>query len=177
MTSAFLQASLEGNLVEASHLIGLALPDAWPDSVEVLTLRQKQLDADPELQPWLLRAIALRDRRELIGHIGFHTAPGAPYLDPWCPGGVEFGFTVFPPHRRKGYAREASKALIHWALEVHGVERFVLSVSPANHASQALAASLGFLRIGEHEDELDGVEDVLCLQGAVSPNNRMQRSG
>jgi [ribosomal protein S5]-alanine N-acetyltransferase len=177
MTPEFLRTSLDRNVMDASRLIGLKLPDTWPDCADVLSLRLKQLEASPELQPWLLRAIALRNGGEMIGHIGFHTAPGAAYLDHWCPGGVEFGFTVFSSQRRQGYAREAAEALIRWASEVHGVKRFVLTISPKNQPSQALAASLGFTRIGEHEDEVDGVEDVLSLQVAVSPNNRMQRSG
>ncbi len=52
---------------------------------------------------------------------------------------------------------------MRWARDVHGVTGFVLSISPANLPSQALAASLGFTRIGEHMDEVDGVEDVLSL--------------
>ena len=27
----------------------------------------------------------------MIGHIGFHTSPGADYLGEWSPGGAEFG--------------------------------------------------------------------------------------
>jgi ribosomal-protein-alanine N-acetyltransferase len=177
MTPAFLRASLDRNAADASRMIGLTLPDMWPDGADILALRLKQLETNPELQPWLLRAIALRDRREMIGHIGFHTAPGAPYLDAWCAGGVEFGFTVFPLHRRQGYAREASEGLIRWASEVQGVNSLVLTVSPTNHPSQALASALGFTKIGEHDDEIDGIEDILSLHIAVSPNNRIQRSG
>jgi len=29
-------------------------------------------------------------------YIGFHTQPGHPYLEPYAPNGVEFGFEVFP---------------------------------------------------------------------------------
>jgi [ribosomal protein S5]-alanine N-acetyltransferase len=164
MTPQFLRASLDGNVVNASRVIDLALPDTWPDNADVLALRLKQLEANPDLQPWLLRAVALRSHGEMVGHIGFHTAPGAPYLDEWCPGGVEFGFTTFPPHRRQGYAREASKALMRWAFDSCGVRDFVLTISPMNHPSQALAAALGFTRIGEHDDEIDGIEDILSLR-------------
>jgi ribosomal-protein-alanine N-acetyltransferase len=163
MTPAFLRASLDRNVEEASATIGLTLPDTWPDIPGILALRLQQLEADSGLQPWLLRAISLRESGEMIGHIGFHTAPGAEYLDEWSPGGAEFGFTVFPSHRRKGYAREASEALIKWAHEVHGVTSFVLTISPMNHPSQALAASLGFARIGEHVDDVDGIEHILSL--------------
>jgi RimJ/RimL family protein N-acetyltransferase len=128
---------------------------------DVLALRLDQLDRDPTLQPWLLRAMALRSG-EMVGHIGFHTSPGAEYLEPWRPRGVEFGFTVYAPHRRRGYAREASLALMDWAHREHGARHFVLTISPDNLPSQRLAAGRGFSHIGEHIDELDGIEHILA---------------
>jgi RimJ/RimL family protein N-acetyltransferase len=52
---------------------------------------------------------------------------------------------------------------MRWATESHGVRTFVLSIRPDNIASQALAAKLGFRRIGLHVDDVDGVEDVLVF--------------
>ena len=163
MTPGFLRASLSGDLAEAERHIGLTLPETWPDIQAVLSLRLGQLESDPTLPPWLLRAIGLRSNREMVGHVGFHTSPGSDYLKQWSPGGAEFRFTVFPPHRRNGYAREASLALMHWARDVHGVTSFVVTISPRNEASLALAAGLGFVRVGAHDDEVDGSEDVLVL--------------
>ena len=163
MTPGFLHASLSGDLREAEKHIGLTLPETWPDIQGVLALRLDQLESDPTLQPWLLRAMALRTNRQMIGHIGFHTSPGADYLKQWSPGGAEFGFTVFPSHRRNGYAREASLALMQWARDVHGVKSFVVTIRPHNEASLALAEDLGFIRVGVHYDEVDGPEDVLVL--------------
>jgi RimJ/RimL family protein N-acetyltransferase len=50
---------------------------------------------------------------------------------------------------------------MRWAHQIHGVTRFVLSIRPDNIASQALAAGLGFVRIGSHIDEVDGLEEIL----------------
>ena len=161
MTPAFLRASLGGDLIEAGRQVGLALPGTWPDIRDILALRLGQLESEPALQPWLLRAIGLRSSGEMVGHIGFHASPGADYLEPWSPGGVEFGFTIFPPHRRRGYAREASLALMQWARDVHDVSSFVVTISPGNGPSLALAAGLGFVRVGTHVDEVDGPENVL----------------
>ncbi len=161
MTPAFLRASIRGDLVEAARQIHLSVPGDWPDNHDVLKLRLQQLESDPTLQPWLLRGIGLRANREMIGHIGFHHSPGADYLKQWSPGGAELGFTVFARHRRKGYAREAALALMRWAQEVHCVTSFVVTISPTNVASRALAAELGFGWIGSHVDQIDGVEDVL----------------
>lgn len=162
MSPAFLRASLAGDVPQAQALLGLSLPEDWPgDAADVLSLRLKQLEADPDVQPWLLRAMGLRTSGVMVGHIGFHAPPGADYLQAFSPGAAEFGFTVFPPFRRQGYAREASQALMRWASETHGVNSFVLSIRPDNTPSQSLAAQLGFVRIGSHVDEVDGIEDVL----------------
>jgi RimJ/RimL family protein N-acetyltransferase len=151
LTPAFLRAMLEHDLAGAGRILGVPIPECLLDSTDVMSLRLQQLEADPTLQRWLLRAMVFRERRVMVGHIGFHTAPG----------GVEFGFTVYPPFLRQGYAREASKALMGWAHQVHGVARFVVTIRPDNAASQALAAGLGFVRIGSHIDEVDGLEDIL----------------
>jgi RimJ/RimL family protein N-acetyltransferase len=132
----------------------------------MLRRRLGQLQDDPTLQPWLVRAMVPRDSRVMVGYIGFHAAPGAQYLQPYSPEAVEFGYTVFPPYRRQGYAREASFALMRWATGHHGVTRFVLSIRPDNIASQSLAASLGFVRIGYHIDVVDGLEDILQFDSA-----------
>ena len=50
---------------------------------------------------------------------------------------------------------------MHWAHLAHGVARFVMTIRPDNVPSQALAAGLGFVRIGSHIDEVDGLEDIL----------------
>ena len=165
MTPAFLRASLERKLDVAQEELGLALPAGWPgDRVKVLARRLKELEENPSLQPWLLRGIGLRGTGTMVGSIGFHTAPGAEYLQAFSPEAVEFGFTIDPEFRRRGYAREASAALMRWAHERHGVMNFVLSIRPDNLPSQALAAQLGFAKIGSHVDEVDGPEDVLELR-------------
>lgn len=175
MTPAFLRASLAGRIDAAASLIGLSVPGIWPDNQRVLALRLQQLETDPTLQAWLLRAIALRASGEMVGYIGFHTRPGPEYLEPWSPGAVEFGFTVFPAHRGNGYAREAAEGMMRWAREVHGVNRFVLTIAPGNLPSLAIADRLGFARIGQHLDETDGPEDVFAKEFVLSP--AIQRVG
>ena len=173
MSPAFLRASLENDLRMAEQELGLSLPEGWPgESSDVVSLRLQQLEKDPTLAPWLLRAMVLREPKAMVGYIGFHTAPGADYLRPFSPSGVEFGYTVYPDFRRQGYAREASLALMRWAHEHHGVINFVLSISPENAPSQALAAQLGFTKIGSHMDEVDGLEDVLECRFLVPKGQR-----
>jgi RimJ/RimL family protein N-acetyltransferase len=160
MTTEFLAASLENDRVQCGIILGCAIPSDWPDEPRWPRRRLEQLREDPTLQPWLLRAIVLRDERRMIGHIGFHGRPGGAHLEELAPGGVELGYTVFENDRRQGHAREACEALMSWAHRFHGVTRFVVSIGPANVASLALAKRLGFERIGSHVDEEDGPEDI-----------------
>jgi RimJ/RimL family protein N-acetyltransferase len=160
MTPAFLTATVEGDRDQAQALLGWSIPPDWFDRVDLARFRLAQLRADPGLQPWLLRAMCLRRERRMIGHIGFHSRPGAEDLQEIAPGGVELGYTVYPDYRRQGYAYEACQALMEWAHANHGVTRFVVSISPKNAPSLGLARKLGFVRVGSHLDERDGLEHV-----------------
>jgi len=160
LTPAFLQASLQCDSITAEALLGLAIPAEWFEEKRLIQIRLKDLHHDPALQPWLLRAIGLRHQRVMVGHIGFHTQPGADYLRELAPGGVEYGYTVFTAFRRQGYAHEACEALMRWANQNHQVNRFVVSIRPDNIPSRRLAEGFGFKQIGSHMDEEDGLEDI-----------------
>lgn len=164
MTPEFLRASIEGDRLTAERHLDLCLPSDWPDIVDVLRLRLDQVEKEPELQQWLLRAMCHRETNAMVGYVGFHTAPGPAYLNDWLPGAVEFGFTVFSSSRRQGFATEASCALMRWAYTVHEVSKFVLTIAPNNAPAQRIAARIGFRRLGQHVDDVDGIEDVLAFE-------------
>jgi ribosomal-protein-alanine N-acetyltransferase len=153
-----LGASLASDRERAAALIDATLPPEWPGWAEhVMRLRAEQLAIDPSSQPWLLRAIVLREPgRPMVGHIGFHAPP-----DPEAR--VEVGYAVRPEYRRRGYAFEAVQALFAWASE-RGVKRFLASVSPHNEPSLRLIARLGFQQIGTQMDDIDGEETVFELR-------------
>jgi RimJ/RimL family protein N-acetyltransferase len=79
-----------------------------------------------------------------------------------APNGVEIGYLLFPPWRRQGYAREAIEGFMSWAKR-HGVDHVVLSISPENDASLALARHFAAVKIGSHIDEEDGPEDIFLV--------------
>jgi len=165
MSEEFLAACLRRDYERAERLIGLKLDPEWFREENLIALRLGDLRADPAYAPWGLRAIGLLETGVMIGHIGFHTRPCPDYLRPFAPDGIEFGYTVFTAHRRCGYALEAAKGLIGWAAREHGLKSFVVSIAPDNLASTALAAKLGFEKVGEHLDEVDGLELVYVLEG------------
>ena len=160
----FLRMSLAGNVAAAERMVGLAIPAEWFQQGEYIALRLGQMEVDAGLETWLVRGMGLRATREMVGYLGFHTGPAPEYLRELSPGGVEFGYTVFEAFRRQGFGREAVVGLMEWARGEHGVERFVVSISPDNVGSLKLAERLGFRRIGSHIDETDGYEDIFELR-------------
>jgi ribosomal-protein-alanine N-acetyltransferase len=165
MSTQFLEASLRNNSASAEDLIGLKIPWECFQEKAIMTRRLRDCRSDPAYEPWSLRAIGLSASGVMIGRIGFHTRPNPDYLREFVTDGVELGYGVFSAYRRQGFAQEAIQGMLHWAATQHGVSRFVVSISPTNDASMALARKLGFARIGGHQDEVDGFEEVYSLSG------------
>ena len=80
---------------------------------------------------------------ELLGSMGMTAFP---MFDQMAYG--EIGYWTAPQARRRGVALAAARLLIRWAFEQARLERLELLTYPGNTASQALAARLGFTRIG-----------------------------
>jgi RimJ/RimL family protein N-acetyltransferase len=59
---------------------------------------------------------------------------------------LEIGYHIFPEYRRKGYASEASRAVIEYAREEFGIIRFIARIGKENIVSKKVAESLGFVR-------------------------------
>lgn len=158
LSPELIDALLEGRRGEAEHIGGFAIPEDFPDEHDArfLALRLRQTKEDPSRGPWYVRAIVLPDGdRTMIGHIGFHGPPGVNARREAQ--AVEIGYTIFPEHRRRGYATEAVRALLDHA-QAQGVRHFIASVGPENEPSLRLVRGLGFREVGRHWDDEDGEE-------------------
>lgn len=164
MSQEFLEACLAGEHERAEELLGLRIPMEWHEHSALINLRLAQSIEDPDYIPWLPRAIGLRDAGVMVGYFNFHSSPGPEYLSTLSPGGIEFGYEIFAAHQRRGYAQETLVGIMEWSHRAHNMKRFVLSISPTNIPSLGLARKLGFVKIGEHMDEEDGLEDVFERQ-------------
>ena len=157
MSIAAMRALLARDLATAEREVGAAIPDGFPEHLDdFLRYRLAQLDADASILPWLGRVMVLADAdgsRRVIGSIGFHGAPDEG-------GRLEVGYRIEPEYRRRGYTREAVRAMFDWAATEHGIHRFIASIRPDNEASLGLARGFGFVQTGTHMDEVDGLELV-----------------
>jgi RimJ/RimL family protein N-acetyltransferase len=156
MSVPFLEALSRADVAAATREVGAEVPAWLPEQLEhFVQYRLATLRVDPSAQPWLGRALILPDddgTRRVIGTAGFHAPPDEE-------GRVEIGYRVDPAYRRQGYAIEAVRGLFDWAA-AQGVHRFIASISPDNEASLSLAWKLGFQQVGEHMDDIDGLELV-----------------
>jgi len=157
MTVPFMEALQRKDIAAASRELGADVPMWMADELQdFLNYRLGQVRREPDVRQWLGRVMVLTEAdgsRHAVGSIGFHGAPDAE-------GRLEVGYSVDPPYRRRGYARESVKALFDWAHATHGTTRFVASVGPWNDASLGLIAQYGFHKIGEQMDDIDGLEYV-----------------
>jgi RimJ/RimL family protein N-acetyltransferase len=162
------EAILEDRRTDAERELDASIPPDWPDEHDAgfLRFRQRQLERAPQAEPWLVRAVILREPvRTMIGHAGFHGQPGVNGKQE--ADALELGYTIFEPHRGRGYATEAAQALMDWAATEKGVRKFIASVAPHNDPSLAIVKKLGFVQTGEQWDEEDGLELVFELDRPV----------
>lgn len=86
--------------------------------------------------PWELRGRGGKAPAAVLGDMGFKGAPES--------GAVELGYGLEEPHRGRGYATEAAKALADWAFSQEGVYFIEAEAEADNAASLRVLEKLGF---------------------------------
>jgi len=142
--------------------VGVDYPPEWPsESRHVLELRRDQIRGGTDHR-WLIRAAITRTHPVMIGRVGFHAPPDAN-------GVVEIGYEIDARHRRQGYGLECATHMIHCAEQLGCVSAIQASIAPDNEPSLRMAERLGFRRIGEQIDEIDGLEYVFERKAGTPP--------
>ena len=126
MSCEVMRAIMAADWQRADGLLGTPFPMEW------LAPRVVEGDHDARLLDWGTRLVRLTDGRgPVVAEVGFH---GPPVGDGW----VEIGYRVVTDYRRRGFAEEASRGLLDWAL-TQGVAGVRAAITPANEASVRLA--------------------------------------
>lgn len=147
LAGELLDACLAEDLPRARQLAEFTFPDDFPRHArELISMRRRQVLADPAWAPWSLRAMVLRAEQRMVGFANFHGPPGINDTD--TPGAAEVGYTVFPEFRCQGYATETCQVMLEWARREHGVRHFISGIEPSNGPSLRVVAKLGFASMG-----------------------------
>ena len=162
MTKRFLSALSESDLDLAQSSVEFAVsrPCSLAGS-RFIGRRLELIEKDPSQHAWMYRAVVRKSDHQMLGHISFHHKAPDPDLLEYSELAAELGYTIEPEYRRHGYAKESAVAMMEWAGREHGVRDFILSISPDNAPSLALARSMGFQVVGEQMDDIDGLEYVM----------------
>jgi ribosomal-protein-alanine N-acetyltransferase len=138
--SAAAAAALLDDRLTAARLIGASIPPTWPqdDLLDVLPVQAAASPGDERFGIWL---IIERATAAIVGDIGF--------LGPPDHGIVELGFSVIPDQRRRGFATDATRALVAWAVREPGVLGVIARSDIDNVASMRVLEAAGFARTGD----------------------------
>ncbi len=149
-----IDALLRGDEATLRALTGLQFPTPLrppPLMEEVLPLVRDRLVADPASQGWWTWLTVDRATKQVTGAIGFGGPP-----DP--EGAVMIGYATYPGAAHRGFATEATNALVGWALAQPGVTRVCSSIPPDNIPARRVAEKVGMRVAGTvWEEEIDDV--------------------
>ncbi|MFL5620254.1 MAG: GNAT family N-acetyltransferase [Gemmatimonadaceae bacterium] len=134
--------------------VGVPLADGLREmfvSDEVSPAWVAHLRDAPGPDPWTLGfAVVHRIDERVIGSAAFKGAPDDE-------GMVEIAYGIAPSYQGRGYATEAAKALVLFALERVDVTSIRAHTKPENGASGRVLAKCGFQQVGEVMDPEDGL--------------------
>ncbi len=149
-----IDALLAGNEPGLRSITGLSFPTPLrppPLMEEVLPLVRDRLRAAPASEGWWLWLTVDRATSQVTGAIGFGGPPDAE-------GAVMIGYATYPGAAHRGFATEATAALVTWALAQPGVVRVCASIPPDNIAARRVAEKVGMRVAGTvWEEEIDDV--------------------
>ena len=102
-------------------------------------------------QRWLNWAARLRDEEIYVGWF-----QSTVFMDRTA----DIAYMVFAGHQRRGYAREASDAVVDYLVASLDVENVGVSIDPRNEASIRLAQAMGFVTAAGDPSEVRMLLDV-----------------
>ncbi len=119
--------------------LGLDVAAGWPNEDErgIFPGLADDLASDPALTAWIMHLIVHTADRTIIGC-------GGPLGRPTPTGSVEVGYGIAPPYQGRGYATEATRAMVAWSLEQASVHRVTASCLRTNTASRRVIEKVGF---------------------------------
>lgn len=150
ITVEIVEAVMASDRARCESLVGASMPPAWPGRALIERAFSASLDNirdRPEIRLWGDRVMISRaGPRRVIGSVVFHGAPGDTGI-------VEVAYGVEQDSQLQGYATEATRASVEWALADESV-RVVRATTPSWHQpSRRVLEKCGFRLVGSHDSE------------------------
>ena len=144
-------ASLELVLQTPDEVLAWVASLSPADRAEVSADWIARVQATEAGDTWTLNfSIVERAGGSAVGGCGFKGPPDAEGI-------VEVAYGIEPAHRGRGFATEATRALVEFAFASSRVRRVRAHTKPGNSASTRVLAKCGFRLLGEVMDSEDGL--------------------
>ena len=147
LTPCLARAALEDR-AKLGLMLGARVPVTWPGA-DFARMLERLAEGGERASLWdeQTRLIVHEEDRILIGETGFHGPPDGS-------GTVEVGYSIVPDYRGRGFAFEATRALIDEALARPEVSRITAACLDDNLASRKVLEKLGMGLVGATGDTL-----------------------
>lgn len=130
-------------------MLGIVVPQGWPEFPQAYPHAYDMLQADPALLGWWSYLFISRDGKLLVGSGGFK---GRPDVD----GAVEIGYEIAPSLRNRGYATEATRGMVRYAFADPDVACVDAHTLPEASASTRVLEKAGLRHVAVVHDKDDG---------------------
>lgn len=129
---------------ELGEVLGLTIPDGWPEFPEAIGFTLARLDEHPGQSMWSMYFFVDATAGELLGSGGYAFEPRDRV--------TEIGYEVAPAHRGRGVATAAARALVHRAFDSGEVDTVVAHTLAERNPSTGVLLRLGFEQAAEVPD-------------------------
>ncbi|HEY6464210.1 MAG TPA: GNAT family protein [Polyangiaceae bacterium] len=155
MTLAMVEAVMLGRKDDAESLVRARMPARWPNRELVeraFTASLEDIRSNPEVRLWGDRVVVMRgadgDAR-VIGSVVFHGKPDEE-------GVAEIAYGVEEASQGQGYATEAVRTCVAWALEQEGARAVQAATFAWHTPSLRVIEKVGMVRVGTRDHETMG---------------------
>ena len=151
ITLAIVEAAFIADRVSIERIVGAKLPERWPGRALIeraFCASIEHIRSDPETRLWGDRLVVTRPEaseaptreRVVVGSVVFHGRPRD--------GIAEIGYGIEESWRGAGYAAEATRASVEWALAQQGITCVVATTPPWHTASVRVLERAGLTHEG-----------------------------
>lgn len=146
-----IEAVLDHDKARAEAVVGATFPDSWPNDDLValgFPFSREALRAQPDIRLWGDSLVLLKDEPRVVGSVVFHGHPKD--------GVAEVAYSIEESSRHNGFAVEATRACVDWALAQAGVTAVQATTFPWHFASLGVIRRLGMVHVGSRDHDTLG---------------------
>jgi RimJ/RimL family protein N-acetyltransferase len=158
ITLEVVEAFVSHDRAAAERASGARFPDDWPNDdliARAFPFSFEAIRAEPDVRLWGdSLVLPQQGPPRVIGSVIFHGRP--------ADGIAEVGYGIEDSSRGRGFATEATRACVAWALAQPDIAAVQATTFPWHHASLGVIRKLGMTQVGTRQHDTLG--DLLVFE-------------